>query len=85
MFATIKGEKSKVEARIFKPFAGSIAHELRNPMISSIRLSASSININSKNTNANNLKKLSKDQLINLVISDTNEIIDHISTIWKVQ
>ena len=75
-YATIKGEKSKVEARIFKSFAGSIAHELRNP-ISSIRLSASSININSKNTNANNLKKLSKDQLINLVISDTNEIIDH--------
>ncbi|MAZ80288.1 MAG: hypothetical protein CMP18_00690 [Rickettsiales bacterium] len=75
-FSNVRGIRNQTKFESYKSMAGSIAHELRNP-ISSIRLSASSININSKNTNANNLKKFSKDQLINLVISDTNEIIDH--------
>ena len=75
-FSNVRGIKNKTKFESYKSLAGSIAHELRNP-ISSIRLSASSININVKNTNANILKKLSKDQLINLVIKDTNEIIDH--------
>lgn len=69
----IKHEK---KVKMIKALAGSIAHELRNPL-SSIRLSASSIDVDNKNIDIKKLNKLSKNNLVNLVLNDIHEVIEH--------
>lgn len=65
-----------------KSLAGSIAHEIRNPL-SSIRLSASNIVVDGRNLDSEHLKKMSKDELQKALMKESNEILLHKSHLFK--
>jgi len=72
----------KEREQALKSLAGSIAHEMRNP-ISSIRSSVSAVDIDPKYADPQQLKKLCRDQLEDIIVKDANEIIEHKSHIDK--
>jgi len=81
-YAGVLGVRSVEKIKALKSLAGSIAHELRNPL-SAIRSSASIIDVNPKNADVNELNKMSKEQLVELLSNDTKEILEHKSHLNK--
>ncbi len=75
-YATLAGEKSRIHAEYLKSLAGSVAHEIRNPL-ASIRISASNIDVDPKFLDVALLNKMAKKNLIKNLYYGARDILQH--------